>query len=218
MVTRSDKNSEDCAMLAALRTDGFAFNVSGPVVTRPQLMVTRSRPHLRFAVQISDCGELGIITTASDIPRVIEESMSARSPTSRGMWSKRSMAAEAPWASSSSPTAASSGRSGSNFTVNSFRRHRSGSLRGFARINIRELKMTVTHGPIHERDGSRRASPHSKSLIHNGAPIPDEEGQQNYAPSSSSITPMLNARSQIAIVETVIRFDPTALSTHETAS
>jgi hypothetical protein len=56
------------------------------------------------------------------------------------------------------------------------------TLRGFAKIRIRELRLIVNDVTLHEKGGSRWVGLPGKPQIRDGAVVTDERGKTAYAP------------------------------------
>ena len=63
-----------------------------------------------------------------------------------------------------------------------FKPLRKGSLIGFCDITIRELRLTIHDVTLHQKGGSRWASPPGRPWIKDGAVVTDANGKIQYAP------------------------------------
>jgi hypothetical protein len=63
----------------------------------------------------------------------------------------------------------------------SFNRVERNTLRGFAKVRIRELQLIIKDVTLHEKGGSRWVGLPAKPQIHGGAVVTDDRGKTAYA-------------------------------------
>jgi hypothetical protein len=93
-----------------------------------------------------------------------------------------------------------------------WRQLRKNSLRGFATIQIVELRMTMNEVGVHQRNGKSWAQPPSRPWISKeGQLIRGDDGKIRYAPLFEFDSAEVRAAFSAAVIRAVTAFDPHAL-------
>jgi hypothetical protein len=91
-------------------------------------------------------------------------------------------------------------------------------LRGFATVQVAELRMTMREVAAHESRGKAWAQPPSRPWVKDGALVTGDDGKVKYQPLFEfGNTAVRNAFSD-AVVRAVLAFDASALECGETAA
>jgi hypothetical protein len=84
------------------------------------------------------------------------------------------------------------------------------TLRGFAIINIKELRLTIRDVACHEKNGQRWAQPPAKPQIKDGTLVTDTAGKLQYSPVLEFDSRAVRDAFSRAVVAAVLARDPAA--------
>jgi len=85
------------------------------------------------------------------------------------------------------------------------------TLRGFATIQIAELRMTICEVAIHKKNGKLWAQPPSRPWVKEGQLVRGEDGKVQYSPLFEFDNGAVRAAFSDVVVRAVIEFDALAL-------
>jgi hypothetical protein len=97
----------------------------------------------------------------------------------------------------------------------SWRQFCKSTVRGFATIQIVELRMTMREVVIHERNGKTWAQPPSRPWMKEGQVVRGEDGKVQYSPLFEFDNGAVRTAFSDAVIRAVLTYDPHALECRE---
>jgi hypothetical protein len=89
------------------------------------------------------------------------------------------------------------------------------TLRGFAQIEIKELRLKIHDVAVHEKDGRRWAQLPAKPQIRDGTLVTGDDGRVQYYPVMSFDTREVADAFSRAVIAAVLEHSPRAFDTEE---